>query len=204
MPAQLGESTSDGAHAGWNGERAMALTSAIQQQIVAAATSVGVDPAIALAVAQRESNFNQGAIGSSGEVGMFQLMPATAASLGVNPYDASQNIQGGVAYLAQMYAMFGDWNDALAAYNWGPGNVSNSGGAWPSSVANYVTGVLNQATVYNASLGTSPASSSVAVAVVPVLDSLGLSSLTPYLPTSTLGMAGLAAAGGILLVWLLD
>ena len=185
----------------------MTLTPAIQQQIVAAAASVGVDAAIALAVAQRESNFNQGAIGSSGEVGMFQLMPATAASLGVNPYDASQNIQGGVAYLAQMYAMFGDWNDALAAYNWGPGNVSNSGGAWPSSVANYVNGVLSQANVYNASLGSSsvaPASSSVAVVAVPILDSLGLSSLTPYLPTSTLGMAGLAAAGGLLLAWLLD
>jgi soluble lytic murein transglycosylase-like protein len=183
----------------------MTLTPAIQQQIVAAATSVGVDPAIALAVAQRESNFNQGALGSSGEVGMFQLMPATAASLGVNPYDATQNIQGGVAYLAQMYGIFGDWNDALAAYNWGPGNVSNSGGAWPSSVANYVTGVLNQATVYNASLGTSmPASSSVAVVAGPILDSLGLSSLTPYLPTSTLGLAGLAAAGGLLLAWLLD
>jgi soluble lytic murein transglycosylase-like protein len=183
----------------------MALTSAIQQQIVAAATSVGVDPAIALAVAQRETNFNQGAIGSSGEVGMFQLMPATAASLGVNPYDATQNIQGGVSYLAQMYSMFGDWNDALAAYNWGPGNVNNSGGAWPSSVANYVNGVLSQATIYNASLGTSmPASSSAAVAVAPILDSLGLSSLAPYLPTSTLGMAGLAAVGGIVLAWLLD
>src|ERR1700690_3086870 len=106
----------------------MAVLSATQQQIVNAALAAGVDPAIALAVAQTESGFNQGAIGSSGEVGIFQLMPATAAGLGVNAYDLAGNIQGGIAYLGQMYSQFGNWNDALAAYNWGPANVMNAGG----------------------------------------------------------------------------
>ena len=119
-----------------------AILSATQQQIVDAALARGVDPAIALAVAQRESNFNQGAIGSSGEVGIFQLMPATAAGLGINPYDLSSNIQGGINYLEQQYVRFGNWNDALAAYNWGPANVMNSGGVYPASVASYVNWVL--------------------------------------------------------------
>jgi soluble lytic murein transglycosylase-like protein len=183
-----------------------AALSTIQQQIVAAASSAGVDPAIALAVAQRESGFNQNAIGSSGEVGIFQLMPATAAGLGVNPYDVTQNIQGGISYLGSLFAQFGDWNDALAAYNWGPANVVNAGGIYPASVASYVNGVLSQANSYGASLGPSIATvaSSPAAAVAPILNSVGLGSLDPYLPTSTLGMAALAIGGGLLLVWLLD
>lgn len=183
-----------------------AILSATQQQIVSAALAAGVDPAIALAVAQRESNFNQGAIGSSGEVGIFQLMPATAAGLGVNPYDLAGNIQGGISYLGQMYSRFGNWNDALAAYNWGPENVMNSGGVYPASVASYVNWVLGQATRYNASLGASgvPVASSPALSLAPVLNSLGMGSLTPYLPTTTLGMAAFAAGGAFLLAWLLD
>jgi soluble lytic murein transglycosylase-like protein len=183
-----------------------AALSATQQQIVNAAISAGVDPAIALAVAQRESSFNQNAIGSSGEVGIFQLMPATAAQLGVNPYDVTGNIQGGITYLGQMYSQFGNWNDALAAYNWGPANVLNAGGVYPASVASYVNWVLNQATSYNASLGSSgvTVASSPALSLAPILNSLGMGSLTPYLPTTTLGMAALAAGGAFLLAWLLD
>lgn len=184
-----------------------AALSATQQQIVNAAISAGVDPAIALAVAQRESNFNQNATGSSGEVGIFQLMPATAAQLGVNPYDVTGNIDGGIAYLGQQYSRFGNWNDALAAYNWGPENVLNAGGAYPASVSSYVNGVLNQATSYNASLGSAGvtmATSSPALSLSPILTSLGMGSLTPYLPTTTLGMAALAAGGAFLLAWLLD
>ena len=183
-----------------------AALSATQQQIVNAAISAGVDPAIALAVAQRESNFNQNATGSSGEVGIFQLMPATAAQLGVNPYDVTGNIDGGIAYLGQQYSRFGNWNDALAAYNWGPENVLNAGGVYPASVASYVNGVLNQASTYNASLGSSGVTltSSSALSLAPMLNSLGMGSLTPYLPTTTLGMAALAAGGAFLLAWLLD
>jgi soluble lytic murein transglycosylase-like protein len=185
-----------------------AAVTAVQQQIIAAANSAGVDPAIALAVANQESGFNQGAIGSSGEVGIFQLMPSTAAQLNVNPYDTTQNIQGGISYLASLYSQFGDWGDALAAYNWGPGNVLSSGGVYPSSVAGYVNSVLSQASSYSASLGTATAAAgssllTPALSVAPILDSVGLSSLTPYLPTTPLGMAA-AAAGIFVLAWLLD
>ena len=183
-----------------------AILTAIQQQIVSAANSAGVDPGIALAVAQQESGFNQGAIGSSGEIGIFQLMPATAAGLGVNPADPMQNIQGGIAYLQQLYSKFGDWNDALAAYNWGLGNVLSSGGVYPASVVGYIGSVLSKASSYGASLaaaGISVASSST-LSLAPILSSIGLGSVTPYLPTSTMGMAALAVGGAALLAWLLD
>lgn len=111
----------------------------VQEQIAAAAQRYGVSPALALAVARRESSFNQAARGSSGEVGVMQLMPATAAELGVNPYDLGANIDGGVRYLRQQFDRFGDWGLAVAAYNAGPGNVSR--GVIPESTQQYCQAV---------------------------------------------------------------
>ncbi len=99
----------------------ISLPSLIYQQALAS----GVPPSIALAVAQQESGVAQWTpngnlvTGSSGEIGVFQLMPATAASLGVDPTDVNQNIQGGIAFLAQLYQKYGDWAKALSAYNSG-------------------------------------------------------------------------------------
>jgi hypothetical protein len=120
-----------------------AVASAVQSAIVAEALRQGVDPSIALAVANRESGFNQSAVGRAGELGIFQLMPATAAGLGVNPSDPTQNIQGGVTYLAEMYARFGNWASALAAYNAGPTRVAQ--GTTPSAAASYAQGVMADA-----------------------------------------------------------
>jgi soluble lytic murein transglycosylase-like protein len=122
----------------------------IQVLIVSTAQSYGVDPNLALAVAQRESNFNQAARGTRGEIGVFQLKPATAADLGVNPYDLVQNIQGGVRYLRQMLNLFGqDVSKALAAYNAGPGRVGsavdsalNWFAAIPATTQQYVAKIL--------------------------------------------------------------
>ncbi len=112
----------------------------VQDQIRDTALRYGVDPAIALAVAQKESGFNQGARGSAGEVGIFQLMPATARGLSVDPYDQTQNIEGGVSYLAQLYRQFGDWTRALAGYN---------GGTTPPPVSyQYAGSVLDLAQLY--------------------------------------------------------
>lgn len=112
----------------------------IQQQIAATATRYGVPVPIALAVAQRESNFNQAARGAAGEVGVYQIMGPTALELGINPYDLTQNIQGGLTYLRRQYDTFGDWSLALAAYNAGPGNVSR--GVIPTSTHRYVSDIL--------------------------------------------------------------
>lgn len=120
----------------------------VQEEIRAAALRYGVDPAIALAVARQESGFSQGARGTSGEVGIFQLMPGTAAELGVDPYSERQNIDGGVRYLSQMISRFGV-EMGLVAYNAGPGNVSR--GTIPSSSQNYAASVLGQAEIYQAS-----------------------------------------------------
>jgi membrane-bound lytic murein transglycosylase B len=122
----------------------------IPDQITAAANAAGVPAWLALAIAQRESGFNNNAVGSAGEIGIFQLLPSTAAQLGVDPADPVQNIAGGVAYIAQLLRTFGgDAQKAAAAFNCGPTCVAHavaaSGDAWaahiPSSTQAYVAGV---------------------------------------------------------------
>ena len=104
----------------------------------------GVPESLALAVAQQESGFIQDKRGYSGEVGVMQLMPATAVGLRVDSYDPEQNIEGGVRLLRDNYTRFGDWSLALSAYNGGPGNVAAYGGVAPKT-AGYVASVMSQA-----------------------------------------------------------
>lgn len=79
----------------------------------------------------------------AGAQGIAQFMPATAAEFRINPLDPWQSIDAAGKYLAQLYARFGNWPDALAAYNWGMGNVSRKGrGAAPLETRNYVAGIL--------------------------------------------------------------
>jgi soluble lytic murein transglycosylase-like protein len=119
-------------------------TADVQALIRSEALARGVDPALALAVASQESGFNPYALSSKGAVGVFQLMPGTAAGLGVDPYDVTQNIQGGVAYLSQLSTQFGgDVSLTLAAYNAGPGNVAKYGGVPPfAETQSYVSRIL--------------------------------------------------------------
>lgn len=104
----------------------------IVSQIVKSAIPHGVDARLAAAVIQQESRGNKNAVSPAGAVGLGQLMPETAAGLGVNPYDWQQNIEGAVMYLAQMLGKFGgDIDKALAAYNAGPYAVQQYGGVPP-------------------------------------------------------------------------
>lgn len=101
------------------------------------------------AVIKQESGFNPKAVSSAGAVGMMQLMPATAKGLGVtNSYDATQNINGGAKYLAQLYKQFGNWNEALASYYAGAGNVKKYG--W-QKYSKYVNSVLSHYSKYGGS-----------------------------------------------------
>ena len=82
----------------------------------------GVDPELARRIALKESKFDPKAISPSGAIGIMQLMPKTAAGLGVDPYNPEENIKGGVKYYSEMSKKYGPVM-GLAAYNWGPGNV---------------------------------------------------------------------------------
>jgi hypothetical protein len=93
----------------------------------------GVDPNFALAIAEQESRFRQSARSPVGATGVMQLMPGTAAGLGVNPYDTRDNIRGGIKYIKQLQGMFGDRYDLIAAgYNAGPYRQSLQNGQIPN------------------------------------------------------------------------
>ena len=113
--------------------------------IEAAARKYKVDPKLVAAVAEVESNGNQNAVSSAGAIGVMQLMPDTAASLGVDPYNKQQNVEGGAKYLRQMLDTFGgDTKKAVAAYNAGTGAVKDYGGVPPyKETQNYVNKVLD-------------------------------------------------------------
>ncbi|WP_455720811.1 lytic transglycosylase domain-containing protein [Agathobacter sp.] len=110
-----------------------------------AADKYGVDVKFLKSIAKCESDFSAACTSSSGAMGIMQLMPATAASLGVtNAYDPYQNIMGGAKYISEKLAQYnGDKSLALAAYNAGSGNVAKYGGIPPfKETQNYVTKVL--------------------------------------------------------------
>jgi len=175
----------------------------IQNLIVSTATSMGVNPALALEVAQVESSYNPNAVSSAGAVGVFQLMPNTWPSLGVtDPTDPTQNVPAGITYISQLLSEFGgDTAQALAAFNWGPTNVSNvvtqQGANWfaaiPSSVQSYVNNILSAVgSQYSVSAGTAATS-----APSPVVDTSdgSDSDVSSGLSTGWIVAIGIAALG---------
>ena len=106
----------------------------------------GVDPSLVGALIKNESNFDSTAESYVGAQGLMQLMPSTAASLGVlDAFDPYQNIEGGVKYLSNLLDMYdGDVSLALAAYNAGPGAVNTYDGIPPyQETQTYVQRVLS-------------------------------------------------------------
>lgn len=84
----------------------------------------------------------------AGALGIAQFMPGTAADLGIDPLDPWQAIDGAARYLAGLYRQLGSWPEALAAYNWGVGNVSRRGlEQAPSETRNYIAQILSDVPV---------------------------------------------------------
>jgi soluble lytic murein transglycosylase-like protein len=122
--------------------------------IEAAAQHYGVEPALLHGLIQQESGFDPSAQSSAGAIGLTQLMPGTASSLGVaNPMNAAESIEGGARYLGQLMSQFGgNATDALAAYNAGPSAVAQYGGVPPyAETQSYVSKVLGYADAYRQS-----------------------------------------------------
>jgi soluble lytic murein transglycosylase-like protein len=125
--------------------------------IQASAARNGVDPALLKALIRAESNFDPNAGSPAGAQGLTQLMPGTAAGLGVTDvHDPAQAIEGGAKYLrSQLDAFGGDETKALAAYNAGPGAVTRYGGVPPyAETQQYVQRVLGYAAGYRSTLTT--------------------------------------------------
>ena len=104
--------------------------SAVAPLIDGAARAQSVNPKILRAVIEQESGYKPCALSPKGAKGLMQLMPDTAADLGVaDPYDPRENIEAGAKYLRQMLDKYkGDLSQALGAYNAGPGAVDQAGG----------------------------------------------------------------------------
>ena len=109
-----------------------------------AAQKYGLDPDLLHSVAQHESGYNPAAVSPKGAIGPMQLMPDTAKSLGVDPNDPAENVEGGARYLKQLLDKYqGDTRKALAAYNAGEGRV-DSGKPLPKETLDYVNAIAPQ------------------------------------------------------------
>lgn len=133
-----------------NRERLKALAKRYWPDFVAAATWTGVPLTLLAAQAKRESGFDPAAISSAGAEGIMQLEPQYYP--GVDPWDPAQAIPAAAKSMAAYHARFGTWSLALAAYNWGPGDLDRwqkDGGTgmvgWPAATQAYVTEVLADA-----------------------------------------------------------
>lgn len=93
----------------------------------AAEQRYGLPAGLLRRMAYQESRFNPAAVSPVGAVGILQFMPATAKEFGIEPRNAAQSIDAAGKYMAQLYKATGTWTKALAAYNWGVGNVMRKG-----------------------------------------------------------------------------
>ena len=120
--------------------------------IARASRRYGVDVGLIKAVIKAESNFNPTAVSHAGAQGLMQLMPGTARSLGVSDsFDPEQNIMGGTRFLRDLLDRYnGNVDSAIAAYNWGPGNVDKRPERMPAETRSYLARVKQLYASYTA------------------------------------------------------
>ena len=118
-------------------DRARQYEPIIQQ----ASQAYGVDPVLIRAVIRAESNFKNESTSPKGAMGLMQIMPGTAKDLGIrDAYDPQQNVMGGTRYLKSLLDRYnGDVPTALAAYNWGMGNVERRPEKLPRETRVYIS-----------------------------------------------------------------
>ena len=142
-----------------------------------------VRPDLVHGIIRHESNYDVGAVSPKGALGPMQLMPGTAKDMGVDPKDPAQNVRGGVRYYAQLLTKYnGNEALALAAYNWGPGNVDKVGGdltKMPAETQAYVKNVLGTAASgQRGAVGTQGQVAGPGAPAVPAADQAQLQALT--------------------------
>lgn len=129
------------------GGSALSITAVINR----ASQRYGVEENLIKAVIKAESNFKATAVSSAGAQGLMQLMPATAAGLGVkDSFNPEQNVMAGTRFLKDLLNRYGgDLDKALAAYNWGPGNLDRGKGRLPLETREYLLKVKKYYTDYS-------------------------------------------------------
>ena len=130
----------------WDGIPIYSGDSGVYQDMArAAARRHKVPEDLFLRLVRTESNFRPTAKSHKGAIGLAQIMPYTAAHLGINPHDPKENLEGGARYLSQQYRRFGNWRLALAAYNAGPEAVEQYHGVPPyAETQQYVKAILGR------------------------------------------------------------
>lgn len=120
-----------------------------------------ISPSILAAQLNQESGFNPNSVSSAGAVGIAQFLPSTAAQYGIDPYNVQQSIDGMAMLDAKYRDQFGSIDEALAAYNAGPGAVEKYNGIPPyAETQQYVQNILAAANEQGNPTGTDPADAS--------------------------------------------